>query len=132
MHDVGDGMLTATRSTQFEHRSIDGDVGGVRRPFFDWLERRSPQPVVREELLQLVTCVLEELTTPSPVGVLVTADDGGDNVLVQFLALEYDDELSPRLGRAVAAAEHRAIDLSVEVIPMSGNGYVLLDVLLPH
>ena len=123
-------LLTATRS-QFEHRSAGGDVAAVRRPFFDWLEQRSPAPVVREELLDLVTSVVDELATPWPVGVTVTADDGGANVLVRFLVSNTDDEWPERVGRGLAAADRMAGQLSVDVVATSGDGYVLLDVLLP-
>ncbi len=124
-------VLTATRSGQFEHCSPDGDVSAVRRPFFDWLERRSPGPVVREDLLDLVTSVVDELALPSPVGVTVTAEDGGDNVLVRLLVLDADEDAPDRVGRGLAAVDRMAGRLSVDVLATSGEGYVLLDVLLP-
>lgn len=124
-------LLTATRSGQFEHRSIGGDVAALRRPFFDWLERHSSTPVVREELLDLVTSVADELALPDAVGFTVTADDGGDNLLVRLLVHEADDDLPARLGRGLAVADRMTGRLSVDVVPTFGDGYLLLDVLLP-
>lgn len=130
--DEGCGrLLTATRSGQFEHRNIEGDVAALRRPLFDWLERRSAVPAVREELLDLVTSVVDELALPVSVGFTVTADDGGANLLVRLLVHEADDDLPARLGRGLAVADRMAARLSVDVVSTFGDGYVLLDVLLP-
>lgn len=131
MDEVRGRVLTAVRSTQFEHRSSDGDVAAVRRPFFDWLERRSPGPVVREELLDLVTSVVDGLAVPSPIGFTVTADDEGDNVLMRFLVHGADEDLPARLGRGLAAVDRMAHRLSVDVMSSFGSGYVVLDVRLP-
>lgn len=124
-------MLTEADVGRFEHRSADGDVAAVRRPLFDWLERRSSVPVVREELLDLVTSVVDELGVPRPIGFTVTAEDGGGNVLVRVLVHDAADDLPARLGRGLAAVDRMADRLSVDVVSMSGDGHVLLDVLLP-
>lgn len=131
MHDGRGRVLTETRLGQFEHRSSDGDLSAVRRPFFDWLERRPSSPAVREDLLRLVSSVANEMAGTSSVGFTLTADDGGDNVLVGFLLHDGDDERPARLGRGLAAVDRLAHRLSIDVVPMAGDGYVLLDVLLP-
>lgn len=130
VYEVRDRVLIQAEVGRFEHCSTDGDVAVIRRRFFDWLERRPSVPFVREELLDLMTSVVGELTRPWPIPITVTGEDGGDNVLLRFLVHEADDDLPARLGRGLAAADRAADRLSVDVVPAVGEGYVVLDVLL--
>ena len=118
-----------TRVDGFECRS--SDVATIRRRFFDWLEHRSTGPVVREELLAVVTSALEALTAPTPIPFTVTVEDGGSNVLVRFLVHESRADLPARLGRALAAIDRMADRWSVDLVPGFGDGYLLVDVALP-
>ena len=125
---VGTAVLVESRVARLEHRSPDGDVAAMRRPLFDWLERRSPDPVARESMLDLVTTVVDELATPTPIPFTVSADDCGDNVLVRVLIHDAGDDVPVRLGRGLAAVDRLSDRL--DVVPAFGDDYVLLDVVL--
>jgi hypothetical protein len=122
-------LLTTVGIDGFECHSAD--VTTIRRRFFDWLERRSSAPLVREELLDVVTSVVEELVEPSPIRFTVIAEDGGGNVLLRFLVHESRADLPARLGRALAAVDRMADRWSVDLVPGAGDGYLLVDVTLP-
>jgi hypothetical protein len=120
-------------ASRFEHFSPRSDeaLGVARRRFFDWLERRSFTGPVREELLAVVTVVAEELTAKRSIAFTLTAEDGGENVLLRFDTLGIRGRDPIRLGRCLAALDRLAAQTSVTVVPMVGDGHLLVDVVLP-
>ena len=118
---------------RFEHHSprVDDALGIVRRRFFDWLDRRSFSGKVREDLLQVLSAVVSELTAKRSVAFTVTAEDAGENVLLRFDTLGIGGWDPVRLGRCVAAVDRLARGASIRLFPMVGERHLLVDVALP-
>jgi hypothetical protein len=120
-------------ATRFEHHipRTDDALGVVRRRFFDWLERRSFTGQAREDLLAVLTVVAMELTAKRSIAFTVTAEDGGENVLLRFDTTGIRGRDPVRLGRCLAALDRLAATTTTPLVPMVGDGHLLVDVLLP-
>ncbi|HEX2040223.1 MAG TPA: hypothetical protein VHF47_10880 [Acidimicrobiales bacterium] len=120
-------------TSRFEHHSprTDDALGVVRRRFFDWLQSRSFTGKEREDLLAVLTVVAEELTAKRSIAFTVTAEDAGENVLLRFDTTGVRGRDPVRLGRCLAALDRLGARSSVGLVPMVGDGHLLVDVVLP-